>query len=418
MGGVDVAGGADGIEAHTADLVRLAGFLGRAAADTGGSAASLHAYLAEPGISLSAALDPAGLVAYESALFSALDGPTGLTALAIRCAGLDVALRAAAAEYRVADRLKTGALRALKANLLTPAAMLQGEVTLVRTRSPLKALEAVAATDPELVAMAMDSLGTAVVTALGPAAALEDGKPVVRRTGTDPAGDAGGPPRTIADLMTGLAHRNKQGSGATGIHRLVGKNGEVSWVVEVTGTKEWNPLPSSDVTSPATNVLAIQGRTTSYEQGVLQAMHDAGIKASDKVMMVGHSQGGMVAMNAAITAAATGTFTITHVVTAGSPIAHSSAKVPDRVQVLALENEGDYVPEFDGDENAPRPNVTTVDVHHDNHHNHDIEKSYVPGARDVDQSRNGSITAFLRSAEPFLTAQSMSTTGYQISREN
>jgi hypothetical protein len=78
-------------------------------------------------------------------------------------------------------------------------------------------------------------------------------------------------------------------------------------------------------------------------------------------MLVGHSQGGMQA--AALSGDPDFDYNVTHVVTAGSPVATSG--IPDDVSVLSLENTGDLVPLLDGESNPDSAHHTTIqaDVH-------------------------------------------------------
>ena len=48
--------------------------------------------------------------------------------------------------------------------------------------------------------------------------------------------------------------------------------------------------------------------------------------------------------------------------------------------------------------------------------NHDLRRSYVPGAQDIDASTDPSIEAFRRSADPFLGATAVSTQTYVVTR--
>ena len=136
-------------------------------------------------------------------------------------------------------------------------------------------------------------------------------------------------------------------------------------------------------------------------------------------MLVGHSEGGIVAVNAARDAARSGRFRITHVVTAGSPVGALAADLPANVQLLALENSADIVPALDDVPNPDRPNVTTVRA--DEQHgsigaNHDLLQSYEPEAVSAQNAGNGSIDAFLHSADGFLSSDTMSTHAYQVTR--
>jgi pimeloyl-ACP methyl ester carboxylesterase len=152
---------------------------------------------------------------------------------------------------------------------------------------------------------------------------------------------------------------------------------------------------------------------------VFAALADAGVGPHVPVLLVGHSEGGIVAVNAARDAAASGRFRVTHVVTAGSPVGTIAADVPSGVQVLALENTADVVPGLDGVPNPDLTNVTTVrtsEEHGSIGANHDLQLSYEPAAVAAQTAGNGSIDAFLHSARGFLSADTMTTHAYQITR--
>ena len=138
-------------------------------------------------------------------------------------------------------------------------------------------------------------------------------------------------------------------------------------VVDIPGTKSWSlAAHNSDVTSIATNLRSLAGERTAYEEGIELAMRQAGVRPDDDVVLLGHSEGGMVAVNAATRFAQTGEFHVDRVITAGAPISATVDRIPRSVQVLALENAGDVVPHLDGQPNprsakchdghaAPRP---------------------------------------------------------------
>jgi pimeloyl-ACP methyl ester carboxylesterase len=111
-----------------------------------------------------------------------------------------------------------------------------------------------------------------------------------------------------------------------------------------------------------TDLRAMAGLNTSYEEGVMQALDAAGVGPHTDVMLVGHSEGGIIAINTARDAVRSGRFRVTHVVTAGSPIGEVSDELPRSVQVLALENDDDVVPATDSADNPEDPNITTVHV--------------------------------------------------------
>jgi pimeloyl-ACP methyl ester carboxylesterase len=91
---------------------------------------------------------------------------------------------------------------------------------------------------------------------------------------------------------------------------------------------------------------------------VTQAMELAGVQPGQPVLLNGHSQGGVAAAALAADPTFMKRFKVTHVVSAGSPIARFN--VPDSVKVLSLENVQDLVPRTEALDNPDRPNWTTL----------------------------------------------------------
>jgi pimeloyl-ACP methyl ester carboxylesterase len=201
---------------------------------------------------------------------------------------------------------------------------------------------------------------------------------------------------------------------------VTGADGQRRAIVDVPGTKSWDPGRTDDVTSLSTNARALDGASTTYERGVLDAMTRAGVTNTDQVMIVGHSEGGMVAVTAARDAVRSGRFDVTHVVTAGAPIARSVGDLPESVRVLALENDHDVVPAIDGAANPASPNVTTVHFDVDTATvggNHGLSTAYEAGAAETDASGDPSVHAFTDSAEGFLDGTDEDTQLYLITRK-
>lgn len=418
---ITVRGGGNGIDARCDDMVAVAGLFGQAATDTAAVSFSLQRYLIDPGTFGSALLDPAGVATYEFDLANALDGPHGVSRLAVECAAVAVRLRAAAESYRTADHLDAAAHTLLDGLIEMPAAAVRAEGVLIATGSPAQAVQELVASDPGLAdeAAAVGIVAAAAVPPVARSVVVADGHPTVRALPPDRSPAATSPPRSLADLMSGLSARNRGQPGEIDVRILHRPNGGQAVVVDIPGTKSWTPLPTSDVTSVVTDVRAMTGHTTSYERGVLDALRRAGVGPTDDILMIGHSEGGMVAIQAAIDATRSGAFHVTHVVTAGSPIGRIAGHVPQSVSVLALENAHDVVPHLDAASNPPASNVTTVTVDHDDGsvlQNHDIESAYVPGARDADAARDLSIREFISGADAFFDAQRVSTRRFVITR--
>jgi pimeloyl-ACP methyl ester carboxylesterase len=432
---VSVRGGTGGVEAHCDDMEATARLLGQCAVEAADQALRLHAYLARPELLESGLLDPMGAARFEVGLLDALDGPGGVAVLAARCASLDVGLRAAAQAYRETDHLSTALSPAVAFLRQAPHAGWDAVSTLVTSGDVAAASHRMLTDDPQLGDLATRGLaavvglhsvreGARLVGALYP-----DGRAEVTALGADPGADRPGPPRSLATLVRALARRNDGKPGEIDVRLLTSGAGSRPGgplpaprqvIVDIPGTKDWSlARHNDDITSISTNLRALAGTSTSYERGVIQAMQEAGVRPTDDVLLVGHSEGGMVAVNAAIHACESGQFHISHVVTAGAPIGAAASAVPRRVQILALENRGDPVPHLDDAENPDRVNVTTVVVRHDHGSvgaNHGLDDSYVLGAADIDASNNGSTRSYLQGLRPFLSADAVSTRTFQITR--
>ena len=409
-------GGSGGIAADCNEIMALAGHFGEAATDTLWATSTLSCYLLDPFLAASALLDPVGYAEFEAEMVFALGS---LSWAGTVCGTLDGELRVAAVAYEGVDRLETDAGDLVLGGLRAGPALAEGVATLARTGSPLAAAEALVAADPQLADV--------LITALGVPARLQvlaheipDGVGLPLPTGVDHAGPAGRPPRRLTDLVADLGQRNDdERHGMIDVRVLTMPDGSRRAIVDITGTKSWDPLPTSDITSLTTNGRALVGEHTAYEQGVLAAMHRAGVQRGDEVMLVGHSEGGMVAVNAARDAVASGEFNVTHVITAGAPIGLTVGAVPSPVQVLAMENRKDVVPHLDGRANPDEPNVTTAVTEHGDGTivgDHGIESAYLAVAADVQASDNPSIRDFLASAAGFFRARTVDTHTYQIRR--
>lgn len=145
------------------------------------------------------------------------------------------------------------------------------------------------------------------------------------------------------------------------VHILpVQRDGRTAYVVQIPGTQVWDPVadPANryDLTSNVT--LMSQQERAIITEAVAQAMREAGLGADHPVMLMGHSQGGIVAAAIASDPALQREFGIDSVLVAGAPIARFP--IPDDVAVLAIEHAEDAVPKLDAADNPDRPNWTTI----------------------------------------------------------
>ena len=256
-----------------------------------------------------------------------------------------------------------------------------------------------------------------------------EGEPEVTRR-ADLAGASRPPsvPGSLAELMARLDHVNSwssaelpENNGTIEIQSWTSEDGGTRHIVYLPGTDDMSTLPwtsDRDVRDMTTNFLAVNGQSTAYAEGVLEAMRRAGIAATDPVLLAGHSQGGI---EAAWIASHTDDFNVTQVVTAGSPVA-ATGGYPASVQVLSLEHRGDVMPLLDGEDNPDAANHVTVTF--DDHEarlgaNHAIPH-YVAGAAGVDASPHPSLVAALAGmrGDGFLAGETTEVTvqAFQITR--
>ena len=218
-----------------------------------------------------------------------------------------------------------------------------------------------------------------------------------------PLGDTA--PDDLAGLMRHLDQTNALSpadrpgdQGTIEVQTLQAPDGTVRHVVYLPGTDDLTTTPGShdgDVRDLPADLHVMAGEHTAYADGIERAMREAGIGPHDPVLLVGHSLGGIEA--ATLLAHGSG-FDVTHVVTAGSPVAGIHG-YPAGTHVLSLENRGDVVPLLDGRDNAD--SVAQVTVRFDDHEtsiagNHDLQH-YVRGAEAVDASGDPSVREQLAS---------------------
>jgi len=168
--------------------------------------------------------------------------------------------------------------------------------------------------------------------------------------------------RIAVEGMLDAAGKNDQT--VVSIEHFVDETGQDRWVVTLPSTQEWNlpwntPFDGGAVNDLGGNLamMLVPELRTQYERAVVEAMHQAGIQPDDPVMMVGFSQGGILA--GLMTERYGGTqFNIDAVLTAGSPI--EGFRFPDDVAVLAVENDHDIVHQLDLHAGGNPSNLTTL----------------------------------------------------------
>ncbi|MDH6423429.1 hypothetical protein [Aurantimicrobium minutum] len=179
-----------------------------------------------------------------------------------------------------------------------------------------------------------DLVATAVITGLGVvgATALQE-TPI--RVHQDAAGSTP-PPRGYQDLIERIP-RADEGAAQIRIEHYPS-----GYVVYLGGTIDAGVQPTGEPWDMTSNISAIAELDSGSYIAAEAAMRAAGITAQDNVILVGHSQGGLVAAQLA----ASGNYTVSDVVTVGAPL--HQVEIPAEVNLIAVEHAEDVIPSLSG----------------------------------------------------------------------
>ena len=164
------------------------------------------------------------------------------------------------------------------------------------------------------------------------------------------------PPQSVAGIAQRLQKVHRQNE-ATILIEQYKQGKEKLYVVYVPGTRDKTIMPTGDPFDLSNGVaLLAKPDSAASHQAVLDAMKRDGIKTTDKILMVGYSQGGTIAADIA-----TGhhKFKPIGLVTFGAPIAQFD--LPARLPVLSVEHTNDIVPALSGAVNPLTTNWLTVE---------------------------------------------------------
>lgn len=174
-------------------------------------------------------------------------------------------------------------------------------------------------------------------------------------------------PRSLAGMMRTLKTVENRDDGSVRIDAWTGADGVTRRVVYIPGTEDWGVWSGNPADAQA-NLALIAGGMPGAARTVTDALAASGAGPDDPVLLVGHSQGGIVAAALAASPALATRFRVTGVVTAGSPVGRIA--LPATVAALHLEGTRDLVPGLDGTRNPDTPTRTTV--------SHDARRSDLP----------------------------------------
>lgn len=132
------------------------------------------------------------------------------------------------------------------------------------------------------------------------------------------------------------------------------------FIVYVPGTQNLSLKASSNPFDMRSNLLLLAGARSNAARATELAILRAQVGPRDQVMLVGHSQGGLIALDIAKrSVAGQVAFRVEQVVTFGTPAgANSADSLP---KVLSIENEVDLVPKLELRENPSESNWLTLE---------------------------------------------------------
>lgn len=336
----------DGFRVDPEELARLAVVFRTAADALLGQAVGTAAIGADPGVLGSGLLAPGGLVGLDLALGRAGDS---LLRLARRLEVDALRLQATRVRYELVDSaLARDAMSALADRKAWPGAAHHSPRASL-TRFAEGALTGVAA--PLIdgpVATVLAELPRPLLSLLsrdGPGGAVEVTLPDIEAAGPEPAAT----PRSVADSLQRIGAMPAPAvAGRTDVIALTALGGDPPcYRLELPGMARLGP--AADPMTLTGAVAAELGRASAYSRGVQAAVDLAGVPVGARLLLVGHSEGGIAAMNlAGDRTFSAGRVQVTHVVAAGSPIGAKQLPPGSATALLSLENIHDVVPGFDG----------------------------------------------------------------------
>ncbi|MDR1798784.1 MAG: hypothetical protein LBR19_02725 [Bifidobacteriaceae bacterium] len=167
------------------------------------------------------------------------------------------------------------------------------------------------------------------------------------------------PPANAAGVLRDLNDQTwDQAPARVVITQVMGADGQTRWLVEIPGTRMPDHFGGSNPADELTNLEAIIGDTNGVAHGVKQAMEQAGISRTEEVVMVGHSQGGIVTAGLLADPEFVKQYNVTAAMTAGSPI--GLLPVASSVALVSLEHTADPITTMDGAENPRGRHQVTV----------------------------------------------------------
>ena len=355
------------------ELRRMSRVWEDAAKSVARQAVSVAALAAEPCVAANAVFDPMGAAHAEMAILAAAAAPHGLAALSAKFAADGLALEAVVVKEELVDDFPIRELAAFDSWLATAAFRLPFDpVGVLRDGSarlgalgdagvgylspflePLLSTLAPAARFRSDVADARPlrvdpvvGLPLSLVGVVAPEGPGYVASAVIRPEWADrPIGSLGSAMRRVSDL-------ERTSTADLAVERVTASDGTTRWVVELPGMRHMGV--SADPEDLSGSVAAMALPATAYTRSVAAALDAAGVPRGAPVLLVGHSEGGIVAMDLAADPTFNGgRVRLTHVVAAGSPISSKQVAPGSGTKVLSVENVNDVVTHLDAVAAAP-----------------------------------------------------------------
>jgi len=154
------------------------------------------------------------------------------------------------------------------------------------------------------------------------------------------------PPPSIGSMFDRVGDLEDQPAASIAVQRVAGTDGIARYVVVLSGMRSMTN--TSDPEDLLGSGAAVVATTTNYTTCVREAIDAALVPRGAEVLLVGHSEGGIVAMDLAGDPAFNGgRVRVMQVVAAGSPISSKPVAGGSGTRVLSIENVNDIVTHLD-----------------------------------------------------------------------
>ncbi|WP_115788977.1 hypothetical protein [Arthrobacter silvisoli] len=163
---------------------------------------------------------------------------------------------------------------------------------------------------------------------------------------------------SLAALLRRTEDLHGEGKGEIAVIKVEPPGNKVAWVVLIPGTQKGEPTGGSNPIDEGGNVDSLGYDSAYLAPAIQEALREAGAEAGQQVAAVGHSQGGVHAMNLAANKAFLAEYDLKYVFTAGSPV--GGVKPEPGISSLHLEHTQDMVPGLEGAPNADTKDRVTV----------------------------------------------------------